>query len=383
MFAAAWMASLGRQQKLGTFLSGIASELAKGFVTRSINLGAAKLLLPSYTRTNLLAETFDRTLIHGMRLSDLPERPLLCVNTSVMNTGQLGRFSRDGFSSTGIQPPGQDQGPSNPAIALPEFPVALAAMASAAFPVGLPPVYLRSGAHIPAGWGGPSSEHRRFALIDGGVLDKLGVQTLLRSRRFGTWDLIISDAERKEQPWKPGGIGNFLRGAIMGITSLPIIERFTAMMNSKETRHMRSSAFGELERTWLIHALRTNGFDASLDDYLSAQPIAPRRRILFVRLSQTLKDLLASVPRWRLRELAARGGQSLPEPLPPIQELLRRLGVELRRSLEIHAAIGGDARVGQLNRIGTHFGALSARDIEDLAAHACWQVHIMRALYWD
>lgn len=356
-------------------------ELADGFIARSITLRSWRLILPSYTRSNLLAETFDRTLMYGMRLRDLPDCPVLCINTSVMNTGQVGKFSRDGFSSTGIQAPGEAQGDSNPIIPLPDFPVALAAAASAAFPVGLPPVYLMRGEHIPEGWGGESlADHRRFALIDGGVLENLGVQTLLKSERFGAWNLLISDAGQAEEPWNPKGIANSVRGAIVGMVSFPILERVANMMNSKQNRHMRLGAFGELERSWLVDSLRTGILQVGLAEYLSGQPTLARRLVLFVRLNQTMRDLLKRIPRWRLRELAARSSQLLPDRLPTAT-LLKRLGVQLDRALEIHAALGGDARIEELNRISTHFTALSKHEIEDLAAHACWQVHAMRALY--
>ena len=376
------MAARWKGYDLDTFLSSMVQELAKGFIARSLTLRAFKLLLPSYTRSNLLSETFDRALMHGMRLSELPERPLLCINTSVMNTGQVGKFSRDGFSSTGIQLQGGTQQSSNPAILLPDFPVALAATASAVFPVGLPPVYLSRGKHIPSGWAGTDlADHSKLALTDGGVLENLGVQTLLKSRRFAAWNLIISDAGRKEQAWKPGGAGNFLRGAIMGITCFPIIERVTVMMNSKENRHMRLSAFGELERSWLVDSLRGNS-SSGLADFLHGQPVAPRRCMLFIRLSQTLKELLATIPRWRLRELAARSGQSLPDSLPPTQELLRQLKLDLGPAQEIHTAMGGDRRIEELNRVNTHFTALPRNDIEDLSAHARWQVHALHALFY-
>lgn len=383
VFAGAWLAARWKGFDLDTFLSGMTRELATGFVARSVSLRAFKLLLPSYTRSNLLSETFDGALMHGMRLSDLPERPLLCINTSVMNTSQVGKFSRFGFSSTGIHAPGSTQSSTNPTIPLPDFPVALAAAASAAFPVGLPPVYLSRGKHIPTGWGGPDlAGHNRFALTDGGVLENLGVQTLLKSRRFAAWNLIISDAGRKEQPWKPGGIGNLLSGGAMGIISFPILQRVTVMMNSKENRHMRLSAFGDLERSWLIDELRGNT-SPGLDDYLHTLPLAPRRRMLFIRLNQTMEELLSSIPRWRLRELAARSGQSLPNPFPSTQELLHGLGVNLDQAREIYDALGGDVRVGELNRIGTHFTALLRKDIEDLMAHARWQVHAMYALFYN
>jgi len=384
VFAAAWMAAGWKGRRLAQFLEDIGRELAQGFVARSFTFNSIKLVLPSYTRANLLAETFDLALTHGMKLKDLPERPSLCINTSVMNTGQVGKFSRYGFSSTGFHAPGEGQGQSNPTIPLAEYPVALAATASAAFPVGLPPVFLLRGAHVPEGWGGPAlADHRRFALTDGGVLENLGVQTLLKSKRFGTWDIIVSDAGRREEPWKPGGIVNSLRGAFTGAISLPILQRVLTMMNSKENRHMRLTAYGEIERTWLIEAVRGSGTQVGLDDYLVSQPSATRRRVLFIRLNQTLDELLAAIPRWRLRELAARANQTLPDRLPPVQELLRSYEVNLAPALEIHAAMGGDARIGQLNRIGTHFTALPTRDIEALYAHARWQVHATRALYWD
>lgn len=384
VFAAAWMAALWKRQELSSFLDYMGQELASGFIARSINLRLGKLLLPSYTRANLLAETFDRTLIHGMQLKDLPERPLLCINTSVLNTGQVGKFSRYGFSSTGIDVSTDTQDSTNPIIALPDFSVALAATASAAFPIGLPPVYLNRGEHIPNEWGGPSlAKHRSFAIIDGGVLENLGVQTLLKSKRFGTWNLIISDAGRKEEPWNPNSPMHYLRGLIMGLLSLPIIERVTVLMNDKENRHMRFTAYGELERTWLIEALRAEVFPTGLENYLSRQPSLPRRRVLFIRLNQTMKGLLASISRWRLCELAVRANQTLPNTLPPIPDLLRGLGVDLGPAEEIHRGMGGDARIQQLNRISTNFTALSKQDIEDLKSHGHWQVHAMRALYWD
>ena len=384
VFASAWLAARWKGCSFDTFSKHMTEELAKGFVARSVvTPHVLKLFLPSYTRSHLLAETFDATLMHGMRLSDLPERPLLCINTSVMNTAQVGKFSLYGFSSTGLHAPGAAQASTNPTIPLPDFPVALAATASAAFPVGLPPVYLSRGEHIPEGWGGPNlAKHRRFALTDGGVLENLGVQTLLKSRRFAAWNLIISDAGRIEETWEPRGFGNHLRGAIMGMISFPVIQRVTVMMNSKENRHMRLSAFGDLERTWLVDALRGNA-TAGLKDHLDRQPLAPRRRMLFVRLDQTLSELLGRIPHWRLHELAAQNGRSLPEPLPPIKELLPLLGVDLEPALETHAALGGDMRIEQLNRITTHFTALSGQDIEDLKAHARWQVHAARLLYWD
>jgi predicted acylesterase/phospholipase RssA len=383
IFAGAWMASKWQNMGIASFLQKIAAELERGFVLRSLNMRAIKLALPSYTRSTLLSETFDSVLFHGMRLADLPEKPSLCINTSVMNTGQVGKFSRGGFSSTGLHAPRTGQQPSNPVIPLPDFPAALAATASAAFPIGLPPVFLVRGKHIPDGWGGPAlAAHARFALTDGGVLENLGIQTLLKSRRFAAWNVIISDAGTREGTWRPGGVGSYFRSAIIGAISLPTLERVMVMMNSKENRHMRLSAFGEIERSWLIEIARGRVASRGQHDFLASHSQAPRRRVLFVRLSQTLEEFLNTIPRWRLHELADTAGQSLPEKLPPIRELLSELGVDLLAAIEIHSQFGGDNRIAELNRIGTHFSAMNAGDIHSLAEHARWQAHAAAALYW-
>ncbi len=362
VFAAAWMAARWKGLSLESFLERIGSELAHGFIARSINWRALKLLMPSYTRSNLLAETFDRAMMHGMTLQDLPERPSLCMNATVMNTGQVGRFSREGFSSTGIRPPAADPG-SNPMVALPGFPIAHAAAASAAFPIGLPPVYLLRGKDIPKDWGeGSVASHRRLALTDGGVLENLGVQTLLKSKRFGAWDIILSDAGLRDPGWEAGGLGKYLRGLCMGLLSLPVIERVTVMMSDKQDRHMRVGAFDEMERSWLVSALRAGQRSAGVEDYLNTRPTLRPRRVLFMRVNQTLRQVMSTIPAWRRAEVA---------------------GADLSPAIAMHNQLGGDARIDELNRIPTGFGKLSRQDINDLELHARWQVHAMHAIYWD
>lgn len=342
VFAAAWMAAISQGRDLRRFLADIGLELARGFIARSFSFSAVKLALPSYTRANLLAETFDRTLTAGIRLKDLPEKLLLCINTSVMNTGQVGRFSRDGFSSTGFHAPGAGKGSSNATVPLPEFPLALAATASAAFRWAYRPCSSFAGnTYLKAGDGPCLAGHSRFALTDGGVLENLGVQTLLKSRRFGAWDFVLNDAGRTGRPWKPGGVMNSLRGAVLGAVGLPTIERVMTMMNGKENRHMRFTAYGEMERTWLIEALRDGATGSGLDDFLLRHRAAPRRKILLVRLTQTLTDILTAIRRWRLCELASRVNQIVPDRLPPIKQLFLQYGIDLAPALDIPCRNGG------------------------------------------
>lgn len=376
VFAAAWMAALWRSSSVREFIDFMQGELKRGFVFRSLNWRAIKLVRPSYTRTNLLADTFDRVLMKGMTLKDLPEKPFLCLNNSVMETGQVGKFTKAGFSGTGISAPGGS-------IPMNDFPVALAAAASAAFPVGLPPVYLLRGKHLPAGTaGGNLALHKKLSLIDGGVLENLGVQTLFKSRRFPTWNMIISDAGQQEEPWK-AGILDRARGTLIGAISSPIIERVIVMMNSKENRHMRLQTYQELLQSWLADSVRTNTRTPCMDEYLAEGKPFPRRRMIFVRLPQTFAQMLKDIPRWRLCELATRAGRTGPVVHPATEASLAALGVDLSAAKAIHSGMGGDAAVSELNGVVTQFTGLSEAHIKGLADHARWQVYAMRAIYWD
>ena len=88
-----------------------------------------------------------------------------------------------------------DQGISRVGLYGPILPLSRAVVAAACFPIGFPPFVLDIE-KVPSGTSCPSSFTKpgSIYLSDGGVLENLGVQTLLRSRRFGSWDIIQSDA---------------------------------------------------------------------------------------------------------------------------------------------------------------------------------------------
>lgn len=88
-----------------------------------------------------------------------------------------------------------DQGSSRGGLYGPILLLSRAVVAAACFPIGLPPFVLDiekvpSGTSRPASIAKPGS----IFLSDGGALENLGVQTLLRSRRVGSGDIIQSDA---------------------------------------------------------------------------------------------------------------------------------------------------------------------------------------------
>jgi hypothetical protein len=395
VFGAAWMAARARGEEDGAFLSHMGAELEKGFIGRTIRPRLIKLLLPGYTRTNAIAETFDGLFFRGLTLSGLPESPRLVMNVCVLNHGQVGKFAREGFKCVGLAPPG---GRVSEWAPLGGFPLALAASASAAFPVGLPPLSLKRGeGGVPEGWGATEAlrQARDFALTDGGVLENLGIQTVLNAQsEFAAWDVVASDAGTRERAWEPGGVKNRLRGLVVGAVSAPVLERMTTVMNNKEDRHMRHGLFAEREKSWLLQGLREPEEAARPDlrAYLQGEPERPARRVLMVRVSQGWGHFVEKIPRWRLKGLAAdfeaRTGQSAPD-LPPWDDrpakeaFLEAVGAGLGPAKEIFEAMGGGEAVRRVNEISTGFSALRPDDLHALAQHARWQVWANHAVYWE
>ena len=237
-------------------------------------------------------------------------------------------------------------------------------------------------------------DQKIFALTDGGVLENLGVQNLLNlESEFCTWDIISSDASTRDAVWAPGGAKARLRGLLMGAHSAPVLERISVLMNDKEDRHMRHHAVDEERRSRLVEALRRPDVAAGAEmrDLLSLQPQNPARRLLMVRLSQNWGHFLSRIPEWRLKGFAeaykART-RTLPPPVPKGDDLpgkeafLTAMGLDLAKAWEIYRSMGGDGRIGELNRIGTSFAPLPQADLDALSDHARWQVHALHELYW-
>jgi predicted acylesterase/phospholipase RssA len=404
IFGAAWMASKKRNEDTGRFLNYMGEELEKGFIARSIRPRAAKMLLPGQTRTNVLADTFDSIFFKGMKLGELPDEPKLCVNVSVLNNGHVGKFSKGYFKCAGIVSP-KNEDKYSEEVDLKDYPVALAATASAAVPGLLSPIYLKRGERgILDGWGkGDLKKHDKFALVDGGVLDNLGVQSLLSEMSgFSTWDIVLSDAGTKEELWEPKNIagkaarslGGIISSAFCvgtGLLSIDEIKRVINVMLNKEVREMRSNLFEEQARSWLETAINEGNVTEALKGYVKWEcgkhDARTRRKILFVRVNQNWDDMITHIPVWRLNELKERTGLNTSR-LPgqgnvdEFELFLHGCDVDLSEAKDIYKIMGGIDGVKKANGVSTSFSALSRDEIDALYYHALWQVHALNQIYW-
>jgi predicted acylesterase/phospholipase RssA len=406
VFAAAWLAAIADKDKKSRadFLMEMKEELKKGFISRTIRPRLLKAVLPGYSRSHAFAKTFDKIFFKGKTLKDLPQEPPISINTSILNNGQVGKFSRDGFRAASFL--------KQTKAVLPDFPLAMAVMASAAFPVGLPPVYLKQKKHIPKNLVKDEyRKHKRIALSDGGVLENLGLQTLLLSGEpFKSWDIISSDAGAPLKAWKPGKIMEKIMGVGMGIVSAPIIKRVTILMNDKENRHMRSRLFEELEKTWLVSGINNPNVAKApgMQEYIKNQPPKNRRQVLFLYIDQNWRDFFYNMPQWRMVELMEfyknrTGNQAIPLPPQPkwyspdeekekytheIVKILKKIldtpkADRLVEAEKVYTDMGKEEAVEKIKRISTGFSGLSEEKLKQLYDHAYWQVMASYATYWD
>jgi predicted acylesterase/phospholipase RssA len=394
VFGAAWMAASARGETFDSFMNNARYELSVGFTKRAFGPRLLLTAWPGYTRTNLLASAFDKAFFKKAKLEDLPDSPRLCMNATVLNSAQVGKFGKRGFKTRGLVPAGSQTFAEW--MPLPKFKLATAAAASAAFPVGLPPIYLKRGREVPEGWGStPELQAQRlFALTDGGVLENLGIQTLLNEQsEFFAWDIVSSDASCDDQVWTPGGARARMRGLLMGALSAPVLERVGNVMHDKQDRHMRHHAVDEATKSWLVRGLLSPEVAAGTEmrTFLAGTHARPERRLLMVRLSQTWNHVLDRIPEWRLKAFAESyqiRTRTLPPPVPKAGDLpgreafLTAVGVDLSVAWAIYRAMGGDSKVAELNRIRTHFDALTEPELDALHDHARWQVHALHELYW-
>ena len=392
LFGAAWMAARARGPADDRFVDAMKCALEAGFVKRALCFWPWRKLTrrQTYTRAHALADAFDGALLDGLTLGKLPDVPALCVNATILNNGQVAKFDRHGFSAWGIDVPG-----SNPSHLVPmsDLPLSQAVVASASFPIGLPPFVLDtkefpSGTSCPPSFTKPGSIY----LSDGGVLENLGVQTLLRSRRFGSWDIIQSDAGALGSDWRGPVYRDRVKSVLIGLLGGWSLQRVMGLMGDKQARWARSEIFDAQGRSWLIDEVRKSqhpGFNLSsgLYAFLGQSPIRPRRRVMFVGLGQKWDSFFKRIPRWRLIELAARAGQaptSIPRGGDPsaVVDYLENLGCDLSTARLHHLQMGGDRVVSRLKDVKTSFCALPRDTIRRLAEQAAWQVHATHAVYY-
>jgi predicted acylesterase/phospholipase RssA len=352
VFGAAWLCRKGTTPE---FLESLVGVLKEGFIGPAVaSPKVLKILLPGFTVTHRLAEVFSEKLLNRWRLDQLPEKPLLCLNASVMNHAMPGRFSRGGFSCAGVGAMVDDHYPEVP---LQKRDLGFGVAASACFPFALPPLTLGADELLPLE--GELTGQRALYLTDGGVLENLGVERLLNGdSHFSSEHIIVSDAGVHDTPWAPTLLQRVLSFLAFLVTPRTL-SRLLTMMNNKEVK---------TERQLLV--ARVGAAEQERDE----------RQLWFARIDTTWERFFTGISvQWR--QALAKGG-TFPDKdakAPEVVAFLEANGVDLAPVRAMYAKADGD----RSNAVGTNFTGLSDDDLGALERHARWQIYACRAVYGD
>ena len=163
------------------FVNPVIQLAGLGIDTKAILLG----FLPGLTAAENIAASYDRHLLHGSNLQDLPDTPRFTFMTTNLQTGSAWRFAKDYAADHRVG-----------RIDQPGFRLSRVIAASAAFPPLLSPLelYFEPGEVRPMKG---TDLHRspfidRAILTDGGVYDNLGLERIWRRCRT----VLVSNAGR-------------------------------------------------------------------------------------------------------------------------------------------------------------------------------------------
>jgi NTE family protein len=127
-----------------------------------------------FTRTQAAVELMDQWFFHGMSCEQLPERPVLVLNATSLQSIRSWRFTRGGLGDSRI---GYSEWNAERVL------LALAVCASASFPPVFPPLRIRRRGYVfsgPAYGEAPLPDFEFIPLTDGGVYDNSGMESLFK-----------------------------------------------------------------------------------------------------------------------------------------------------------------------------------------------------------
>ncbi len=141
--------------------------------------------------SRIIEGIYNKIFFHGKTLSDLPDQPMMAINSTNLETGRPFTFSGNRMGDSTYDFPEKGEPIKFDAD---HFPVARSVMASSCVPFAFTPVqiagkFFRNPADV---------KRVRPALIDGGVYDNQGIHKLNQEKSTYACDVIVvSDAGNK------------------------------------------------------------------------------------------------------------------------------------------------------------------------------------------
>jgi NTE family protein len=148
-----------------------------------------KISSKAFTRSEAAADLFDDIFFDGQRCDSLPNRPVLIINATNLQSIRAWRFTNAGMGDSRV---GHAKWDSN------ALRISVCVGASAAFPPVFPPVRIVRGAYnfTPPIYGEfPLPEYPLIPLTDGGAYDNSGLEAIIKTVKLPGHDELIEPAD--------------------------------------------------------------------------------------------------------------------------------------------------------------------------------------------
>ncbi|MDR0892389.1 MAG: patatin-like phospholipase family protein [Mediterranea sp.] len=301
-----------------------------------------------------IERAYNRLFFHKAKLSDLPDTPMLAINSTDVCTGTLFTFSKKRMMGYKYETS------DNQKLFKPEaFPVARAVMASSCVPFAFSPVKIAKRYYT------HPADKRKFSpvLIDGGLYDNQGAHKLSEQKSiYFTPLIIVSDA----------GVGGMNARWAFNIP-LMLYKTTSIMMRRIKTFQLRANVYhndyGTSDMRYAYISLGWEPSDEPLRGFvrnLANGNIAPELLIAHHITPEEI-DLLRSkdqaVSEAAFQRLLALLKQNL-----DWEELNTRLKPT-------------DEEYETAKKVGTNLTALQAKQIDALIKHSHWHTEVQIRLY--
>ncbi|WP_424777513.1 patatin-like phospholipase family protein [Porphyromonas endodontalis] len=331
-------------------LSGVCAALGGVIVLFLLLILFLKHSFVTLPTSKLISRLYNKVFFKKKTLGDLPDSPVLCINSTNIATQVPFFFSKKEMGEYAYRVRGKS------IFNTEHFPIARAVMASSCVPYGFTPITI-DRKYLTEEYKNCPNKPEAPKLIDGGVYDNQGTHKLSHDKsRFHTDFIIVSDAGNSSV--SASGTTNFFNLAMNTISlMMDRIKRMQRADNLYET-YVGKEHFAYVPLEWECGARLLKGFANNLKEGNVHPDVWQAHAI-------TEEDIT------RLK-----GAESASANDAIIEKVKKAINWS-----ELERKIPSEAGEQIARSVGTSLTALSHKEIESLAEHSAWLTETQVRLY--
>lgn len=315
-------------------------------------LGILKNSFTALPTSKLISKLYDKVFFERKTLSDLPQAPLVCINSTNLATQLPFTFSRGMMGEYAYRINGQSMFDAN------GFPLSRAVMASSCVPYGFTPITI-GAAFVRGKYEDCEQKPEPPKLIDGGVYDNQGAHKLSQDKsRFRCDYIVVSDA----------GNGN--------VSAAGTTHFFNLVMNTISMMMNRIKKMQRSDNLYEGFANKEHFAYVPLEWDCSERPL--HGFVNNLRNGNVHPDVWQAhgISEAEVANLKSKGAQQTEAEKAILQCIKVSVGWRW-----FEESVPSADNIDLARHVGTSLVALSAEQIDALIAHSAWLAELQTRLY--